>query len=150
MKLQFKSLAIGFILASILIVGALFGFLYFDGGSHPLFHDQVLASGKTIKVASFYLVWGGEHDERRPGDDSFQLEYVSSFANADQQARDLETLEAFELIRTVSEQWGFAKATVSAFPTTERKGKYDIYAFSRANDGKWLFNRTQAKVFVND
>jgi hypothetical protein len=150
MKLQFKSVAIGFILACVLLVGAFFGFFYLEGGSRPLFHDQVLASGKTIKVASFYLVWGVEHDERRTGDDSFQLEYVSSFANADQQARDLETLEVFELIRIASEQWGFAKATVSAFPTTERKGKYDIYAFSRASDGRWSFNRTQAKVFANN
>jgi hypothetical protein len=32
--------------------------------NQPIWRDQVLASGKTIKVMSFNLVWGMEHDVR--------------------------------------------------------------------------------------
>lgn len=77
-------------------------------------------------------------------------EYVSSAANGDLTVLDQETLEVFELIRPVSEQWGFNRATISAFPTTQRKGKYYIYAFTRSPDGKWTFSRHPAKVYVND
>ena len=98
----------------------------------------------------FNLVWGVEHGERRSGDDSFALEYVSSVANGDQTALDQETLEVFELIRPVSELWGFDHATISVFPTRQRKGKYYMYAFTRAPDGKWPFSRHSAKVHIND
>jgi hypothetical protein len=63
---------------------------------------------------------------------------------------DQETLEVFELLRPISEQWGFSRATISVFPTTERKGKYHIYTFTRVRDGKWTFERHSAKVFIND
>lgn len=150
-KLQIKSVAVGFALASLLIFGAVAGLFWFaDSRSRPVFHDQVLPSGKTVKVTSFNLAWGVEHDERRAGDDTFALEYVSTVPHTDEAALDMETLEVFELIRPASEQWGFKSAQISAFPTTQRKGKYYIYVFKRGPEGKWTFTRNSAKVFVND
>ena len=149
MKVQIKSVALGFLLASLLVLGPLAGFLFVNGDNRPIFRDHVLASGKTVKITSFNLVWGVEHEERRTDDDGFALEYVSA-ASGDETALDQETLEVFELIRPVSEQWGFNRATISVFPTTQRKGKYYIYAFTRAPDGKWTFGRHSAKVHTND
>jgi hypothetical protein len=150
-KIQIKSAALGFVLASLLaLLIVVAGFLFIDAHSRPIFRDQVLPSGKKLKITSFNLAWGVEHEERRPGDDTFALEYVSSVPDADPKLLDQETLEVFELIRPVSEQWGFKQATISAFPTTQRKGKYHIYEFTRAPDGKWTFNRQSAKVYAND
>lgn len=150
MKVQIKSAALGFILACLLLLTALAGLWFFEGDSRPIFRDQILPSGKTIKITSFNLVWGVYHDERKTNDDNFQVEYVSSFAHEDQRALNQEALEVFELIRPVSEQWGFNSATISAFPTIQRKGRYYIYAFTRAPDGKWTFIRHSAKVYIND
>ena len=150
MKIQIRSVVLGFVLASLLLLGALAGLLFVDRDIRPIFREQVLASGKTVKITSFNLVWGGEHEERRTGDDSFALEYVSSAANGDETALDQETSEVFELIRPVSEQWGFNRAMISVFPTKQRKGKYYIYAFTRAPEGKWTSSRHSAKVHIND
>ena len=135
-KIQIKSVALGFGLACLLVFGAVAGLLFVNGESRPIFRDQVLPSGKKVKTTSFHLVRGVEHEDRRTADDSFALEYVSLAANGEETVLDHETLEVFELIRPVSEQWGFNHATISAFPTTQRKGKYYIYAFTRAPDGK--------------
>lgn len=150
MKIQFKSVALGFVLAVLLLVGAFFG-LWFLGGDHEtVFREQVLPSGKKIKITQFILAWGVEHKERRTGDDQLTLEYVSSAPDVDETALDRETLEVFELMRPISEQWGFDRAGISVFPMIQRKGKYFIYQFTRAPDGKWTFKRESAKVFVND
>jgi hypothetical protein len=119
-------------------------------GFHTLWHDQVLPSGKTIKVTSFHLVWGIEHDERNADNDSFALEYVSAVPKADLAAQEQEALEVFELIRPVSELWGFKSAYISGFATVERKGGYEIFTFKRGPDGQWSFTRQSAKVFAND
>jgi len=37
-----------------------------------------------------------------------------------------------------------------AFPTLQRKGRYDLYGFERNADGRWTFTRSDAKVFAND
>jgi hypothetical protein len=95
-------------------------------------------------------VWGIEHDERDPGIDSFALEFVSANPQADSKVREQEVSEVFELIRPISEQWGFNTASLAGFPTTQRKGAYDVYLFKRSPDGKWSYERFQAKVFVND
>jgi len=145
-KIQISSVILGVVVACLLLLGA-FTFLWIDtGGSKPIFRDQVLPSGKVIKIKSFNLVWGIEHEDRRTNDDQFALEYVSSDANTD----STETIEVFELIRPVSELWGFNKATVSVFPTIHRKGKYYIYVFVRNVTGKWTFSRHESKVFIND
>ena len=120
------------------------------GYSRPLWHDQQLPSGKVVKVTSFHLVWGVEHDERDATKDSFALEYVSVNAQAEPAQREAEAREVFELIRPISEQWGFRMATMAAFPSLERQGRYDLYRFDRQPDGRWSATRSEAKVFAND
>ena len=113
-------------------------------------HDVVLPSGKVIKVMACHLAWGVEHAERRVAHDSFVLEYVSTIPHTDLAAVDRETAETFELIRPISELWGLPIATVAAFPSVQRKGRYLLYAFSRGADGRWNFERKLEKVFIND
>jgi len=110
-----------------------------DGPFRTPWHAETLASGSTIKVTSFNLVWGAEHDEHTLGQDCFAIEYVTSFPDADAKRREAEAAEAFELVRPVSEQWGFREATVAAIPTIEHKGLYDLYWFQRKPDGHWSF-----------
>ena len=128
-------------------------FLFFSSCNNyfrTTWHDQKLPSGKTIKVTSFMLVWGVEHEERFTDRDCFAMEYVSAIPGADSTERIAEAKEVFELIRPVSEQWGFQMATIAGFPKLERKGKYDLYVFNRNTDGEWSFTRTDTKVFAND
>ena len=121
-----------------------------DDHFHTLWHGERLASGSTVKIVSFNLVWGIEHDDRDVARDSFAIEYVSAIAGADVAAREAEAAQVFELVRPVSEQWGFRSASMSAFPTLQRKGRYDLYGFERHADGHWSFTRSDAKVFAND
>jgi hypothetical protein len=118
--------------------------------TRPIWHDQLLPSGKTIKVTSFNLVWGVEHDERDADKDCFALEFVSANPTADPAAQEREALEVFELIRPASELWGFKAAVISGFPSVERKGRYEIFTFTRGSNGQWSFTRQSAKVFAND
>ena len=46
-------------------------------------------------------------------------------------------MEVFELIRPLSEQWGLGSATVTALRTPDRRGTYDVFAFTRAGTGTW-------------
>jgi hypothetical protein len=96
------------------------------------------------------FAWGIEHEDRHARDDCFILEYVSTVPHTDPEAVDRETVEAFELIRPISELWGLQAAQVSAFPRVERKGRYFLYVFTRNPDGTWSFTRKQEKVFIND
>jgi hypothetical protein len=107
----------------------------------PIWHDQVLPSGKTIKVTSFSLVWGIEHDVRDASKDCLQLEFVWTNPAADAAAQEREALEVFELIRPASELWQFKTAVLSAFPTLERKGRHSFFSFTRGADGKWSSTR---------
>jgi hypothetical protein len=116
------------------------------GFSQPTL-EQRLASGKSIRVTSCLLVWGVEHGERHPDQDSYALEYVSALPSTAGKELDQEALEAFELIRPVSEQWGFSRASVSAFTSVERTGTYNIFNLSRSPDGRWSFTRNAAKVY---
>ena len=120
------------------------------GEFHPIWHDQKLPSGKTVKVTSFNLTWGAEHNERDQGKDSLDLEYVSTNPDAPAEAREREAREVFELIRPTAELWSFTNAAVAGFRAVERKGHYDLYIFSRAPDGKWSSQYYARKVFVND
>ena len=60
---------------------------------------------------------------------------------------DVYKRQVFELIRPISEQWGFTTASVAAFPSPERSGKYAVFTFSRSSDGRWSVSQTAAKVF---
>ena len=150
MKIQLKSFVLGFITACVLGFGAVYCLLFLGVRDTMIFHDQVLPSGKSIKVTMCNFVWGIDHDDRYANEDCFALEFVLSTPDSNQEARDKETVEAFELIRPISELWGLEKAEVSVFPTTKRKGAYDIYYFKRNADGKWTFERKPAKVHIND
>ena len=72
--------------------------------NQPIWHDQLLPSGKTIKVTAFNLVWGIEHDERDVTKDCLQIEFVWSNPAADAVAQEKEAWEVFELIRPASER----------------------------------------------
>lgn len=121
-----------------------------DNHFHTLWHGEKLASGSMIKITSFNLVWGIEHDDRDVGKDSFAIEYVTAEPGADAQRREAEAAQVFELVRPVSERWGFRTASMAAFPTLERRGRYDLYWYQRQPDGHWSFTRSDAKVFAND
>jgi hypothetical protein len=108
-----------------------------DGPFRTPWHAEPLASGSTVKVTSFNLVWGAEHDEHVIGQDCFAIEYVSAYPDADDKRRDAEVAEVFELVRPASEQWGFREATVAAAPTLEYRGLRDLYWFRRQPDGHW-------------
>jgi hypothetical protein len=105
--------------------------------------EQTLPSGRVVKVAAFYLALGLEHDERLPGHDCFGLEFVFGRAAAEPDEREQEAKEVFELIRPISEQWGFATATLTAFATPERARHFDFFVFRRAPDGLWSCQREQ-------
>jgi hypothetical protein len=109
--------------------------------NQPIWHDQVLANGKTIKVTSFNLAWGIEHDVRDAGQDCLSLEFVWSNPEADEAAQEREALEVFELIRPASELWQFKSAVLSVFPTLERTGRHSVFSFTRGADGKWSSTR---------
>jgi len=121
-----------------------------DDHFHSLWHGEKLPSGGMIKIVSFNLVWGIEHDDRDVSKDSFAIEYVMANPRGDVKQREAEALEVFEFMRPASERWGFRTASMSAFPTLTRKGRYDLYGFERQPDGQWSFKRSDAKVFAND
>jgi hypothetical protein len=75
--------------------------------------------------------------ERHPDQDSFALEYLSSVPREPRAGLDREVEEVFELIRPVSEQWGFSIASVTALRTPERTGTYDAFVFRRSAAGTW-------------
>jgi len=120
------------------------------GEYRSVWHEQRLSSGRSVKVTALNLVWGVEHDERDTGKDCFSMEYVTADPNADATTHEQEANEVFELIRPVSELWGFKSAEVAGFPTVNRKGRYDFYLFRREADGKWSFTVESRKVFATD
>jgi hypothetical protein len=151
LNIQIKSVVLGFVVACVVAVSAVVACFFLIGSQiRSVSHGVLLPSGKTISVTSCDFAWGVEHDERIGSRDSFVLEYVSTVPHTDAEAVDKETLDTFELIRPISELWGLDVASVSAFPSKERKGRYFLYAFARSSDGTWSFERKQAKVFVND
>jgi hypothetical protein len=65
MKVQVRFLIFGFVGAVILFAGIIVCLFYLAGGeTRPVFRDQILPHGKTVKVTSFYLVWGVDHDPK--------------------------------------------------------------------------------------
>jgi hypothetical protein len=151
MNIHVKPFVLGFVFACLLLAGGLVAAFFLMGSDiRTIFHDQALPSGKVVKVTMCNFAWGVDHEDRHERDDCFVMEYVSTVPHSDPAAVDRETLEAFELIRPISELWGLKVANVSAFPKVERKGHYFIYVFSRGSDGSWTFDRQPAKVFIND
>jgi hypothetical protein len=152
MRSKLFLLVAGFALGVVSTVGAIFALLSTGTSPTMTIHEAKLGSSKTVKVTMCNLVWGVGHteSERDMSQDQFQLDFVSSKPNLDSKARDREVLEAFELIRPVTEQWGIKKATVSVFPTAQRKGRYDIYTFQQNADGQWNSDQHPAKVHIND
>jgi hypothetical protein len=111
------------------------------GPFRTAWHPEKLASGSTIKVTEFDLVWGAGHgdDDHVMGPDCFKITYVTQLPGADEKQRQAEALQAFELVRPISEQWGLRTAEVGAIPTLEHRGPYDVYHFRQAADGSWSF-----------
>jgi hypothetical protein len=111
-----------------------------------LWHDQRLPSGRTVKVLACHLAWGSEEDgERTVSKDTFALEYVATEKATDVAAHEREAKDAFELIRGVSETWGFRSAEVVAQTSPQRRGPFVIYQFSRSPSGEWASRVFYAK-----
>ena len=109
-----------------------------DGAFHEPWREQALPSGKTVKVKSLQIAWGVKHDEpRRPERDCFVLQFVYALPEAGAEAHAQEAREVFELIRPISEQWGFTSAELMAYATVEPDRHYDLFFFERSSDGKW-------------
>ena len=109
-----------------------------EGDFHEPWREQKLSSGQTVKVKSLQIAWGVEHDEpRKPERDCFVLQFVSAAPAAGDEAHAQEAREVFELIRPVSEQWGFTSAELMAYATVEPDRHYDLFFFERGADGKW-------------
>ena len=98
MKTAIKSLIIIAIIVSLSILSIVCIYYFREENSLAGYRSQILPSGRSIKVTSFHLAWGVEHDNRISNNDCFNLEYVSSVTGTDTQARDREALEVFELI----------------------------------------------------
>jgi hypothetical protein len=154
-QLKFRKKTLFIALAAVLFLFLALAALVFilfriDYVFHPLFHEESLSSGHAVKVTMLALVWGG-----RPGDDGctmgsdcFHLEFVSNDPNAEVPKRTAEAQQVFELIRPSSEQWGFTNAEVLGFKQLERTGDYDLFAFTRASDGKWSCAQKTLSVFA--
>ncbi len=108
------------------------------GESRAVWRDQKLPSGGQVKVSFMTLAWGVEHDERFPEKDAFTLWYITRLPDGMPRERESEAREVFELIRPISEQWGFKSATLSAYRSPQRERAYDLYIFNRSDDGTWL------------
>jgi len=143
--MKYRAILPGLVLVLVLVLVA-----GCDDHFHTLWHGEKVPSGGMVKVVSFNLVWGIEHDERDVSKDSFAIEYVTANPGGDATQREAEAAEVFELVRPASELWGFRMASMSAFPTLTRKGRYDLYLVERQADGRWSFKRSDAKVFAND
>jgi hypothetical protein len=108
------------------------------GDFHELWREQKLPAGGSVKVKSLQIAWGAEHDEPRHAErDCFVLQFVYAAPDAGAEAHEREAKEVFELIRPVSEQWGFTSAELMAYATIELDRHYDLFLFERASDGKW-------------
>lgn len=129
-------------LALLLVLPALLGCVV----NQPIWHDQLLPSGKTVKILSFNLAWGIEHDDRHVDQDCFSLEFVTADPAADAAAKEREAWEVFELVRPGSELWGFKTAVLSARTSVARKGGYDIFTFTRGADGTWSVAASELKI----
>jgi hypothetical protein len=121
----------------LVLVSLFVGLLPACSESHPTWREQKLPSGRAVQVLFMTLAWGVEHDERFPDRDAFALWYVTRLPEGGPEEREQEAREVFELIRPISEQWGFRSASLSAYRTPQRGRYYDLFLFNRSNDGQW-------------
>ena len=98
-------------------------------------------------MTSFNLVWGIERGERDARQDCLALRFVSADPRGDPAAQELEAWEPFELIRAVTELWGFKSASIVALPSVEWKGCYEVFNFTRGPDGQSWMARVADQVF---
>ncbi|WP_156120702.1 hypothetical protein [Neosynechococcus sphagnicola] len=73
-RIQIKFFVLGLAASWILGAVGIWGILFFSSGDGTMtFHEQILPSGRNIKVTMCNLVWGVEHADRLPDKDSFTL-----------------------------------------------------------------------------
>ena len=111
--------------------------------SSEMTRNQVLSSGKTVKLLGVHFGFGSQENK---GNDSFTVEYSITNPKADDATKDKEAWDVFELIRPVSEQWGLKEAEVSAFPTPQHKGAYTFYRFRHSTEGKWAMEKMNGSI----
>ena len=144
MKGQLKYFILGFMSAIILVICIVVGSILYDAKMPMVYREQSLPSGRMLQVVSFSLRWDtGDHDMLNTSGDGFVLECIAP--QKEPQIEEWEILAVFELIRPISEQWGFKTASIDVFPSTQRKGTHSVFVFRRSADGKWSFK----KVYVN-
>ena len=150
MRVDGKSMLLGAAAAVVALVatGAL-ALRVASGGPKEQRHRTLqLASGRTLEVTALYLAFGDDHSGRGAVDDGVEVAYVTSSPGDD--ARDKEAAEVFEAIRPLAESLGVGSASVSAFPSLLRKGRYERHDYARDAAGSWTSTRVEAKVSVND
>lgn len=152
MNQKIKYIISGFLIAVVMELTAIFTtFLLMTNDNEMIYHETELPNGKQIKITMCNLVWGIEHSERTESADCFEIEYIMSSPNQDDNQRDKEALEVFELIKPISEQWKIKKAALLAFPTLKRKGTYYVYSLDKDENGKWSsYKVNKANVHIND
>ena len=148
MKVQTKFFLLGAVLALFLCIGIAVVFIRLVDSRTPkemFYLEQMLPSGKALKVTSANLNLGAEHNTRYQGQDSFYLRYISSVPAAETRERDQEALDAFELIRPISEQWKINTVYLMVYQSIQRDSAFETYTFERSSSGSWSFKRYPAK-----
>jgi len=150
MRVDGKSMLLGAAAAVLTLVAA--GALFLGvapGGPKEQHHRTLkLASGRRLEVTALYLGFGDDHSGRGAVDDGVCVEYVTP--SPEDGSRDKEVVEVFEAIRPLAESLVVESASVSAFRSLLRKGRYERHDFTRDAAGAWTSKRVEAKVFAND
>jgi hypothetical protein len=108
------------------------------GEFHEPWREQKLPGGKSVKVKSLQIAWGVEHDEPRHAErDCFVLQFVYTVPDGGDEVHYREAKQVFELIRSISEQWGFTSAELMAYSTSEPSRHYDLFVFQQSAAGDW-------------
>jgi hypothetical protein len=146
MRVDWKSMLLGAGAAVGAMVAA--GWLFFavgpSGPKEQRHRALKLPSGRTVEMTALYFAFGDEHSGRGPVDDGVSVNYVRS--SAADTASGKEPSEVFEAIRPLSEALGVTSAEVCAFPTLVRKGRFEIFSYSRDAAGSWTSKRSEMKL----
>ncbi len=141
-------LGAGAVVALMLAGGAVLLHAAPDGPKEQHHRTLKLASGRTVEVTTLYLGFGDEHSGRGAIDDGVGVEYVAT--SPEPGARDREAAEVFDAIRPLVESLGVPTASIAAFPSLVRKGRYDRYDYTRDAGGAWTPRHVDAKLSAND
>jgi hypothetical protein len=142
LRLDYRSMLLGAAAGVVALVAA-FGLLMHagSGGQKEQRHRTLkLASGRKAEVMAVYLGFGDEHSQRGAIDDGVSVEYVTSLT--DDRARGDEAAEVFEAIRPLAEALGVGVASVSAFPSATRQGRFVRHEYTRDAAGRWTGSMT--------